>query len=104
MYREIHSYANSIWDDNNNNNNTTYIIHSSVVLLCIDHFNTHTEREECNISPRRRYIFMCSVSHLSGRLGSFVTGAEKTFFWAIAALAVARKSLNSVFGPFYAFP
>ena len=22
MYREIRSYANSIWDDNNNNNNT----------------------------------------------------------------------------------
>ena len=23
MYREIRSYANSIWDDNNNNNNVT---------------------------------------------------------------------------------
>ena len=23
MYREIRSYANSIWDDNNNNNNRT---------------------------------------------------------------------------------
>ena len=25
MYREIYSYANSIWDDNNNNNNNNQI-------------------------------------------------------------------------------
>ena len=38
MYREIRSYANSIWDDNNNNNN------SGVVIPPSSPFNTQSVR------------------------------------------------------------
>ena len=33
MYREIRSYANSIWDDNNNNNNNT-IMYRDTTKYC----------------------------------------------------------------------
>ena len=37
MYREIRSYANSIWDDNNNNNmGIVYII---VLVLYVNHLS-----------------------------------------------------------------
>ena len=32
MYREIRSYANSIWDDNNNNNNNIMQIVQDIVI------------------------------------------------------------------------
>ena len=35
MYREIRSYANSIWDDNNNNNIHTYILPCVMVYYIV---------------------------------------------------------------------
>ena len=40
MYREIRSYANSIWDDNNNNNN--YCNPEVQMCVCVCVFSSHS--------------------------------------------------------------
>ena len=45
MYREIRSYANSIWDDNNNNNNCTVLALKNNLDFTARYFETGKKNE-----------------------------------------------------------
>ena len=63
MYREIRSYANSIWDDNNNNNNNEGNLHVIDIELILEnslkyYYTVHTYQQRLWF-----IIYKCTVQY-----------------------------------------
>ena len=69
MYREIRSYANSIWDDNNNNNNVYRKLLTRSFETAVVGIGTLLVMEQSSLESQSRGCAKTPILTVSGTLG-----------------------------------